>query len=215
MRAHPCPACDRRAGGGLVLSSGRRPAGSAVKFSLGGDDDGAGAAATGGAGQASNLEQFRPELLTFKSTASQVLQSLDEYTDTALKREEMWRKRLKIEKEKRKRFELLYHDAVAHSIPPASLEVSLGGNNPYAAMGPDMQEGPNSLLTEEQWFDALDDFQVRGRTPAPRPTRALHCRRASNTCAGPVPAAVSQQRFALRGPRPLPPFLLLNGISPG
>lgn len=90
-------------------------------------------------------DQFRADLLMMKSTATGMLSALEDAIDIAQRREEEWRKRLRRANEKRHKFEGLFRTAQAAAKQTA------------AQSGPDMQEGPHSLLTEEAWFDAIDN----------------------------------------------------------
>eukprot|EP00039_Didymoeca_costata_P007341 m.98739 g.98739 ORF g.98739 m.98739 type:complete len:655 (-) comp13645_c2_seq1:2039-4003(-) len=88
---------------------------------------------------------LRREILAFKGTATGVLASLEEFVVLVQRREESWKKRMQKSQDKRARLEELYKAA------------SIVSHEQQLMHGPDMQEGPNSLLTEEQWFDALEE----------------------------------------------------------
>ncbi len=68
-------------------------------------------------------------------------------------REEHWKQKFKRQTEKRKRVETLYRQALDRIQRAEELQ------------GPEKVEGPKSTLTEEEWFDALDDFKA----PEPLP----------------------------------------------
>eukprot|EP00041_Stephanoeca_diplocostata_P020049 m.439955 g.439955 ORF g.439955 m.439955 type:complete len:796 (+) comp21460_c0_seq1:344-2731(+) len=90
-------------------------------------------------------KQFLADSLLFKSTAAGMLQAVEDCADMARRREDEWKKRLAKSNDKRRRFEKLYREAKEASIKAA------------AKAGPDMQEGPHSMLTEEEWFDAIEN----------------------------------------------------------
>jgi collagen type IV alpha-3-binding protein len=77
----------------------------------------------------------------FKSTSNGMMLAVEDSVSMANRREEEWRKRLAKANEKRRHFEKLYQQSTAATIRDTS--------------GPDMQEGPHSVLTEEEWFDAI------------------------------------------------------------
>ena len=94
---------------------------------------------------ASDKAVLRRELLSFKSTATSALSAMEDYSEFMQAREDKWTARVKRYRNKVKSLEVQYAAALQRA------KVAEGPNNP------DMQEGPNSLLTEEQWFDAIDE----------------------------------------------------------
>lgn len=87
---------------------------------------------------------FKGEAITFKATTAGILATITHCIDLMQQREESWRKRLELETEKRKKLEEL---------------VRLGNINesaPKRILGPDYEEGPNTKIKEEEFFDALD-----------------------------------------------------------
>lgn len=101
---------------------------------------------------------LKREMLNFKTTATGVLTSLEDFMELVKRREETWKRRMQKLTEKKDKYEALYKAASAVSAEQQMLH------------GPDMQEGPNSLLTEEQWFDALEE-QLDEEEPAPTPRK--------------------------------------------
>lgn len=87
---------------------------------------------------------FKGEAITFKATTAGILATMSHCIDLMSQREEVWRKRLDKEIDKRKRFEESYKSLIAER-PKA---VIMGG--------PDFEEGPHSRLNEEEFYDAVD-----------------------------------------------------------
>ncbi|XP_055924725.1 ceramide transfer protein-like isoform X2 [Argiope bruennichi] len=89
---------------------------------------------------------FRGEAITFKATTSGILNTLSHCIELLSQREENWKRRLEKEVEKRKKLEEAYKQALSEvkSIRP----VVLGG--------PDYEEGPHSMINEDEFFDAVD-----------------------------------------------------------
>uniref|UniRef100_A0A8D2H353 Ceramide transfer protein n=1 Tax=Urocitellus parryii TaxID=9999 RepID=A0A8D2H353_UROPR len=72
---------------------------------------------------------FKGEAITFKATTAGILATLSHCIELMVKREDSWQKRLDKEIEKRRRIEEAYKNAM---------------------------EGPNSLINEEEFFDAVE-----------------------------------------------------------
>ncbi|OXB80912.1 UNVERIFIED_CONTAM: hypothetical protein H355_016929 [Colinus virginianus] len=99
---------------------------------------------------------FKGEAITFKATTAGILATLSHCIELMVKREESWQKRLdKLspsasthvilqEVEKRRRIEEAYKNAVTE----------LKKKSHFG--GPDYEEGPNSLINEEEFFDAVE-----------------------------------------------------------
>ncbi|KAJ8029896.1 Collagen type IV alpha-3-binding protein [Holothuria leucospilota] len=87
---------------------------------------------------------FRGEALTFKATTAGILTNLSHCIDLIKQREEQWKKRLDREQEKRRKAVEAYKNIVKEMKKKA-----------YEG-GPDFQEGPHSLLNEDQFFDAIE-----------------------------------------------------------
>ncbi|XP_061906875.1 ceramide transfer protein-like isoform X1 [Entelurus aequoreus] len=87
---------------------------------------------------------FKGEALTFKATTAGILSTMSHCLELMLKREDSWQKRLDKELEKRRRVEDAYKSAV----------YELKKKSQYG--GPDYEEGPNSLIKEDEFFDAVE-----------------------------------------------------------
>ncbi|XP_067378400.1 ceramide transfer protein-like isoform X4 [Channa argus] len=87
---------------------------------------------------------FKGEAITFKATTAGILSTLSHCIELMVKREESWQKRLDKELDKRRRVEDAFKSAV-HELKKKSH---------YG--GPDYEEGPNSLINDEEFFDAVE-----------------------------------------------------------
>uniref|UniRef100_A0A8C9WDR3 Sesquipedalian n=1 Tax=Scleropages formosus TaxID=113540 RepID=A0A8C9WDR3_SCLFO len=87
---------------------------------------------------------FKGEAITFKATTAGILATLSHCIELMVKREESWQKRLDKEMEKRRRAEEAYNTAMSE----------LKKKSHFG--GPDYEEGPNSLINEEEFFDAVE-----------------------------------------------------------
>ncbi|XP_041436444.1 ceramide transfer protein isoform X5 [Xenopus laevis] len=87
---------------------------------------------------------FKGEAITFKATTAGILSTLSHCIDLMVKREDSWQKRLDKEVEKRRRVEEAYKSAMTE----------LKKKSHFG--GPDYEEGPNSLINEEEFFDAVE-----------------------------------------------------------
>ncbi|XP_035497038.1 ceramide transfer protein isoform X1 [Scophthalmus maximus] len=87
---------------------------------------------------------FKGEAITFKATTAGILSTLSHCIDLMVKREDSWQKRMDKELEKRRRVEDAYKCAM-HELKKKSH---------YG--GPDYEEGPNSLINEDEFFDAVE-----------------------------------------------------------
>uniref|UniRef100_A0A8C9TAP1 Ceramide transfer protein n=1 Tax=Scleropages formosus TaxID=113540 RepID=A0A8C9TAP1_SCLFO len=87
---------------------------------------------------------FKGEAITFKATTAGILSTLSHCIDLMMKREDSWQKRLDKELEKRRRVEEAYKTAVSE----------LKKKSHFG--GPDYEEGPNSLINEDEFFDAVE-----------------------------------------------------------
>ncbi|XP_029365603.1 collagen type IV alpha-3-binding protein isoform X4 [Echeneis naucrates] len=87
---------------------------------------------------------FKGEAITFKATTAGILSTLSHCIELMVKREDSWQKRLDKELEKRRRVEDAYKSAL-HELKKKSH---------YG--GPDYEEGPNSLINEDEFFDAVE-----------------------------------------------------------
>ncbi|XP_066509712.1 ceramide transfer protein isoform X2 [Hoplias malabaricus] len=87
---------------------------------------------------------FKGEAITFKATTAGILSTLSHCIELMVKREETWQKRLDKEMERRRRAEEAYKSALS----------DLKKKSHYG--GPDYEEGPNSLINEDEFFDAVE-----------------------------------------------------------
>uniref|UniRef100_A0A3P9JSP3 Sesquipedalian n=1 Tax=Oryzias latipes TaxID=8090 RepID=A0A3P9JSP3_ORYLA len=87
---------------------------------------------------------FKGEAITFKATTAGILATLTHCIDLMVKREDSWQKRLEKEMEKRRRMEESYKSSLAE----------LKKKSHFG--GPDYEEGPNSLINEDEFFDAVE-----------------------------------------------------------
>uniref|UniRef100_A0A8C1W6Q1 Ceramide transfer protein n=1 Tax=Cyprinus carpio TaxID=7962 RepID=A0A8C1W6Q1_CYPCA len=87
---------------------------------------------------------FKGEAITFKATTAGILATLSHCIDLMVKREDSWQKRLDKEMEKRRRVE----DAYKSALSELKMKSHFGG--------PDYEEGPNSLINEDEFFDAVE-----------------------------------------------------------
>ncbi|XP_069483569.1 ceramide transfer protein isoform X1 [Ambystoma mexicanum] len=87
---------------------------------------------------------FKGEAITFKATTAGILATLSHCIELMVKREDSWQKRLDKEVEKRRRIEDAYKGALSELKKKAHFG------------GPDYEEGPNSLINEEEFFDAVE-----------------------------------------------------------
>ncbi|KAB1281088.1 Collagen type IV alpha-3-binding protein [Camelus dromedarius] len=87
---------------------------------------------------------FKGEAITFKATTAGILATLSHCIELMVKREDSWQKRLDKETEKRRRTEEAYKNAMTE----------LKKKSHFG--GPDYEEGPNSLINEEEFFDAVE-----------------------------------------------------------
>ncbi|XP_036385151.1 ceramide transfer protein [Megalops cyprinoides] len=87
---------------------------------------------------------FKGEAITFKATTAGILATLSHCIDLMVKREDSWQKRLDKEMEKRRRVE----EACKTAMAELKKKSHFGG--------PDYEEGPNSLINEDEFFDAVE-----------------------------------------------------------
>ncbi|XP_075397296.1 ceramide transfer protein isoform X2 [Tenrec ecaudatus] len=87
---------------------------------------------------------FKGEAITFKATTAGILATLSHCIELMVKREESWQKRLDKEAERKRRAEEAYKNA----------KTELKKKSHFG--GPDYEEGPNSLINEEEFFDAVE-----------------------------------------------------------
>ncbi|KAM7392465.1 hypothetical protein PAMA_007534 [Pampus argenteus] len=87
---------------------------------------------------------FKGEAITFKATTAGILATLSHCIDLMVKREDSWQKRLDKEMERRRRIE----DGYKSTLNELKKKSHFGG--------PDYEEGPNSLINEDEFFDAVE-----------------------------------------------------------
>ncbi|KAM8828109.1 ceramide transfer protein-like isoform 1-T1 [Spinachia spinachia] len=87
---------------------------------------------------------FKGEAITFKATTAGILATLSHCIDLMVKREDSWQKRVDKETEKRRRIEEGYKSALNDMKKKSHFR------------GPDYEEGPNSLINEDEFFDAVE-----------------------------------------------------------
>ncbi|XP_042898192.1 ceramide transfer protein [Parasteatoda tepidariorum] len=89
---------------------------------------------------------FKGEAITFKATTSGILNTLSHCIELLSQREENWKRRLEKEGEKRRKIEDAYKQALAE----------IKSMRPIVVGGPDYEEGPHSMINEDEFFDAVD-----------------------------------------------------------
>ncbi|KAK2157799.1 hypothetical protein LSH36_184g03031, partial [Paralvinella palmiformis] len=87
---------------------------------------------------------FKGEAFTFKATTAGILATLSHCIELMMQREDAWKKRLEKEVEKNKKLKEAYKLVLADK----RKTVIIGG--------PDFEEGPHSIMHEEEFFDAVD-----------------------------------------------------------
>ncbi|XP_013867079.1 collagen type IV alpha-3-binding protein [Austrofundulus limnaeus] len=87
---------------------------------------------------------FKGEAITFKATTAGILATLSHCMDLMVKTEDSWQRRLDQEMEKRRRIEESYKS----TLNDLKKKSQFGG--------PDYEEGPNSLMNEDEFFDAVE-----------------------------------------------------------
>ncbi|KAJ7988549.1 hypothetical protein DPEC_G00324720 [Dallia pectoralis] len=87
---------------------------------------------------------FKGEAITFKATTAGILATLSHCIDLMVKREDGWQRRLDKEMEKRRRID----DGYKSRLSELKKKSHFGG--------PDYEEGPNSLINEDEFFDAVE-----------------------------------------------------------
>ncbi|XP_014674742.1 PREDICTED: collagen type IV alpha-3-binding protein-like isoform X2 [Priapulus caudatus] len=98
---------------------------------------------------ASHSIDFRGEAITFKATTAGILETLSFCIDLVAQREELWRRRVEKEVDRRKKAEELYKQA-HEKLDEAK------NTRPIVLGGPDYEEGPYCAIGEDEFFDAID-----------------------------------------------------------
>lgn len=88
---------------------------------------------------------FKGEAFTFKATTAGIIATLSHCIELMSQREEAWKKRLEREVEKRKKYEEAYKSTAAEKREKL-----------HVVGGPDFEEGPHCMITEDEFYDAVD-----------------------------------------------------------
>ncbi|ELT89655.1 hypothetical protein CAPTEDRAFT_22682, partial [Capitella teleta] len=118
---------------------------------------------------------FKGESYTFKATTAGILATLSHCIELMSQREEAWRRRLEREVEKRRKVEEAYKHTLAERPKP----IVLGG--------PDYEEGPHSMLHEDEFYDAIDAALDKMEKEEEKKISS----QSSPDCAAPKPRALS------------------------
>ncbi|XP_073727624.1 ceramide transfer protein isoform X2 [Misgurnus anguillicaudatus] len=128
---------------------------------------------------------FKGEAITFKATTAGILATLSHCIDLMVKREDSWQKRLDKEMEKRRRVEEAYKSALSE----------LKKKSHFG--GPDYEEGPNSLINEDEFFDAVEAALDRqDKIEEQSQCEKSRIQRNSSVSAGDVYTSVGTHRFS-------------------
>uniref|UniRef100_H2L9X4 Ceramide transfer protein n=1 Tax=Oryzias latipes TaxID=8090 RepID=H2L9X4_ORYLA len=128
---------------------------------------------------------FKGEAITFKATTAGILATLTHCIDLMVKREDSWQKRLEKEMEKRRRIEESYKSALT----------DLKKKSHFG--GPDYEEGPNSLINEDEFFDAVEAALDRqDKMEEQCQTEKTRVQRSSPVPPGDVYSSSGSHRFA-------------------
>ncbi|XP_058492267.1 ceramide transfer protein-like isoform X1 [Solea solea] len=127
---------------------------------------------------------FKGEAITFKATTAGILSTLSHCIELMVKREDSWQKRLDKELEKRRRVEDAYKCAV-HELKKKSH---------YG--GPDYEEGPNSLINEDEFFDAVEaELDRQDKIEEQCHSEKVRISRPSSVTPGDVYSTIGTHRF--------------------
>lgn len=126
---------------------------------------------------------FKGEAITFKATTAGILATLSHCIDLMVKREDNWQKRLDKEMEKRRRIEESYKSALSE----------LKKKSHFG--GPDFEEGPNSLINEDEFFDAVEAALDR-QDKIEEQTEKTRIQRPSPVSSGNVHSGTGSHRFS-------------------
>ncbi|XP_032394888.1 ceramide transfer protein isoform X1 [Etheostoma spectabile] len=128
---------------------------------------------------------FKGEAITFKATTAGILATLSHCIDLMVKREDSWQKRVDKEMEKRRRIEEGYKSALNE----LKKKPQFGG--------PDYEEGPNSLINEDEFFDAVEAALDRhDKIEEQSHTDKTRIQRSSPVPPGDVYSSTGTHRFA-------------------
>ncbi|CAK6954628.1 ceramide transfer protein-like isoform X6 [Scomber scombrus] len=128
---------------------------------------------------------FKGEAITFKATTAGILATLSHCIDLMVKTEDSWQKRLDKEMEKRRRIE----DSYKSALNDLKKKSHFGG--------PDYEEGPNSLINEDEFFDAVEAALDRqDKIEEQSQTEKTRNHRSSPVPPGDVYSSSSSHRFS-------------------
>ncbi|XP_016898127.1 collagen type IV alpha-3-binding protein-like isoform X2 [Cynoglossus semilaevis] len=128
---------------------------------------------------------FKGEAITFKATTAGILSTLSHCIELMVKREDSWQKKLDKELEKRRRVEDAYKCAVNE----------LKTKSHYG--GPDYEEGPNSLINEEEFFDAVEaELDRQDKIEEQSQSEKVRISRPPSVTPGDVYSTISTHRLA-------------------
>ncbi|XP_054467832.1 ceramide transfer protein isoform X5 [Anoplopoma fimbria] len=128
---------------------------------------------------------FKGEAITFKATTAGILATLSHCIDLMVKREDSWQKRVDKEMEKRRRIEEGYKSALNE----------LKKKSHFG--GPDYEEGPNSLINEDEFFDAVEAALDRqDKIEEQCHTEKIRIQRSSPVPPGDVYSSIGTHRFS-------------------
>ncbi|XP_031173699.1 ceramide transfer protein-like isoform X4 [Sander lucioperca] len=128
---------------------------------------------------------FKGEAITFKATTAGILATLSHCIDLMVKREDSWQKRVDKEMEKRRRIE----DGYKSALNELKKKSHFGG--------PDYEEGPNSLINEDEFFDAVEAALDRhDKIEEQSHTEKTRIQRSSPVPPGDVYSSTGTHRFA-------------------
>ena len=95
---------------------------------------------------------FKGEAITFKATTAGILATMSHCIELMTQREDQWRKKLEREQTARKRLEeRLKQQSVAKTE-----EVETPSKSKMMMVHSDYEEGPNSQIGEDEFFDAVE-----------------------------------------------------------
>ncbi|XP_054467830.1 ceramide transfer protein isoform X3 [Anoplopoma fimbria] len=142
---------------------------------------------------------FKGEAITFKATTAGILATLSHCIDLMVKREDSWQKRVDKEMEKRRRIEEGYKSALNE----------LKKKSHFG--GPDYEEGPNSLINEDEFFDAVEAALDRqDKIEEQCHTEKIRIQRSSPVPPGDVYSSIGTHRFSDKSHSQPSPALIIS-----
>ncbi|XP_056146452.1 ceramide transfer protein-like [Lampris incognitus] len=126
---------------------------------------------------------FKGEAITFKATTAGILATLSHCIDLMVKTEDSWQKRLDKEMEMRQLMEKSYNLALSEIKKKSHFG------------GPDYEEGPNSLINEDEFFDAVEAALDR-QDKIEEQTEKTRIQRSSPVSSGDIYSAAGTHRFS-------------------